>query len=140
MSGSLAAAKSASKSAPRNGRSSSSSPVSVGCRWNAPSVMSSEGGSRCPQREANSWRRSREDLTSSLEKSIHLLQLGEEFPPARPGFVPRLPVPFPLLRIVRLAGAHETVTGAFVDHRVIFFAGGFHQLLGFRNRDRKSVV
>src|SRR4051812_30713631 len=34
----------------------------------------------------------------------------------------------------RFAVAHETVAGALVNDRLIFLAGGFHQLLGLRDR------
>ena len=53
-----------------------------------------------------------------------LRKLLQQRLPARPGIVARFLVRF--ARVGRFAFAHETVAGAFVNHRLIFFAGGFH--------------
>src|ERR1043166_9889350 len=55
------------------------------------------------------------------------LQFFEQFFPARPSLVARFLVSFPSFRVIRFARAHEPVTRIFVDHRLIFFAGGLHQ-------------
>ena len=53
-------------------------------------------------------------------------QLFQQHFPACPRFVTRFSVSFTHGRVGRFAGTHETVTGAFIDHRFVFFAGGFH--------------
>src|SRR5437879_6174161 len=49
------------------------------------------------------------------ERQKVLRQLFEQCPPARPRFVARFFIAFANRRIRRLAGAHEAVTGAFVN-------------------------
>src|ERR1700730_3760364 len=63
----------------------------------------------------------------------YLWQLLEQRLPARPCFVARFAICLTDLRIVRLAGPHEAVPSAFVNDRLIFLAGGFHELFRFRN-------
>src|SRR5439155_4868254 len=58
-------------------------------------------------------------------------ELLEQLLPARPGVVARFFVSFAGGRT--FAFAHEAVTGAFVNHRLVFFAGRFHQLFSFGN-------
>src|SRR2546423_9999301 len=65
-------------------------------------------------------------IGGNAEVSRRYLKLFEERFPARPGFVARFGVLVALLRIVRLARTHESVPGAFVNHRLVFFAGRFH--------------
>ena len=55
-----------------------------------------------------------------------LWQLLKQRLPPRPSFVASFLVAFANSRIVRLARAHETVTGGFVNYRLLFFASGFH--------------
>src|SRR2546425_13159625 len=49
------------------------------------------------------------------------LELLKQRLPLRPSFVASFFVAFANSRIVRLARAHETVTGAFVNNRLVFF-------------------
>src|SRR5438034_11569466 len=65
-------------------------------------------------------------------------QLFEEGLPTRPGFVARAPVPLVGIRL--LAFAHESMTGAAVNHRLVFFSGALHQILGCRNRYLDAFV
>src|SRR5436190_16331281 len=58
-------------------------------------------------------------------------QLFKQRLPTRPGFVARAPVP--LIGIRLLAFAHESMTGAAVNHRLVFFSGAPHQFLRYRN-------
>src|SRR5205807_10342754 len=59
------------------------------------------------------------------DPTADLRQLLEQRFPACPGLVTCLFVTLANVGIVWLAGTHETVTGAFVNHRLIFFAGCF---------------
>src|SRR5205814_10303561 len=58
-------------------------------------------------------------------------QLFKQRLPTCPGFVARTPVPLVGIRL--LAFAHESMTGAAVNHRLVFFSGTPHQFLPFRN-------
>ena len=58
--------------------------------------------------------------------------LGEQLLPPRPGFLSGFAIGF--VRIGRFAGAHESVAGTFVDHRVVSLAGRLHILFRIRNR------
>src|SRR5436189_5010008 len=58
-------------------------------------------------------------------------QLFKQRLPTRPGLVARAPVPLVGIRL--LAFAHESMTGAAVNHRLVFFSGALHQILRCRN-------
>jgi hypothetical protein len=58
-----------------------------------------------------------------LQRSVQFFQ---QLLPPRPGFVARLLVALAHVGVSWLAGTHEAVTRTFVNHRLVFFAGGFH--------------
>src|SRR5439155_13991155 len=62
-----------------------------------------------------------------------LWQLLQQCLPARPRFVACFFVTFANGGIGWFTGTHETVSGAFVNHWLVFLAGSLHQLFRFGN-------
>ena len=72
------------------------------------------------------WTKSSDVVESAVRDPYEFSQLFQQRFPPRPCFIAGFLVSLTHGRIVGFARAHETVASAFIDHRLVSLAGGFH--------------